>query len=474
MKTKKRIAIKKFNDFEKVDPASVDKFYNYQPTKILSNSYGVKLAGFPNSLTDGQEYNFDIEEAGFSKVKGVTYFKQFFPRSGNTQHRILIYGDDNKEYINQLFCEDNSLYWLYSLEFNSSPISLAFKQNNNDSIILTSKDSMKIWKTGYSPYTVENTPIITSMCMNDGVLFCTIQQPAFKIWYATDLDAENIGNISSNSGYVSLEDDLGDARKIVSFNQDVYVFRDYGITKINFVKNNISTSQVYQSNTKIFTETVSVCGNVIMFMSVEGVFQFNGVKVSRSGIDVSEMLSIKNDNACGASLGDKYYLALRLNFGDKKQILCENGDYVNNALIIVDLTDYSYQILRGIDVGSLLAVKTPVFEKMLLTFNSVHDDKLGEICQTSTCFGQALPKFWSSNELFEIPLTRLVTKLCVKADAGVTFNLKYDNKSMSFTSYTSGVNEFCFKIYCSNLSLEISSLNQSAEVDKVVIDYYEY
>ena len=474
MKTKKRIAIECFDNFNKHENASVEKFYNYQPTKVLSNSFGIKLASFPNSLTDNTQYNLNIEEADFNEIKGVTFFKQYFPRTGNTTHRLLVYGDDNKEYINQLFCENGDLFWLYSLTFNSAPITLAFKKNDSDAIILSSKDKMIIWKTSYSPYEVKNAPIITSMCMNDGVLFCTIQEPAFKIWYATDLDAENIGNINSNSGYISLEDDLGYARKIVSFNQDVYVFRDYGITKINFVKNNISVNQVYQSNTKIFTETVSVCENAIMFMTVEGLYQFNGVKVTRSSIDIGEMLPISNDNACAASLGNKYYLALKLNFGDGKKILCENVNYTNNALIIVDLTNYSYQILRGVDIGTLLPVKTQVFEKMLVTFNSVHSSKLGEICNNSKCFDDALPKFWASSNLFEMPATRLYTKLKVQADKNVKFNLKYGDKSTSFTTYTDGDNEFCFKICGENLKLEISSPFDSANVKQLLLDYYEY
>lgn len=474
MKTKKRIAIENFANFKKETNASVEMFYNYQPTKILSNSCGIKEAAFPNSLTDPTEYTLNVSSANINKINGVTYFKQYFPRTGNTQHRILLYGDDKKEYINQLFCEDGDLYWLYSLTFNSAPVTLSFKQKGEDAIILTSKDKMVIWKTGYSPYTIQNVPIITSMCMNDGVLFCTIREPAFKIWYATNLDAENVGNIDSNSGYVSLEDDLGNARKIVCFNQDVYVFRDYGITKINYVKNKVSVSQVYQSNTKIFTETVSVCENAIMFMTVEGLYQFNGVKVARSSVDIGEMLPIANDNACASTLGDKYYLALRLNFNDGKQLLCETGEYVNNALIVVDLTDYSYQILRGVDIGALLPVRTQVFEKMLATFNSVHTSKVGEICPVSKCFDDALPKYWASNELFDMPITRLFTKLKVVADKNVKFNLKYGNKSTSFTTYTAGNNEFCFKICAENLKLEISSIEASAQVKKVVVEYYEY
>ena len=68
----------------------------------------------------------------------------------------------------------------------------------------------------------------------------------------------------------------------------------------------------------------------------------------------------------------------------------------------------------------------------------------------------------------------MITKLKVDADQNVKFNLKYDGKNTSFTTYTSGINEFCFKIICKNLAIEVSSNEQTAQVKKVMIDYYEY
>ena len=103
MKTKKRIVIESFANFDKETAMSVEKFYNYKPTKVLSNSLGVKLAGFPKTKTNMEEYNLNIAGADLAKVKGVTYFKQYFPRTGITEYRILLYGDDKKEYLNQLF-----------------------------------------------------------------------------------------------------------------------------------------------------------------------------------------------------------------------------------------------------------------------------------------------------------------------------------------------------------------------------------
>lgn len=474
MKEKKQISIDTFNNFNTVNEINTEKFYNFLPTQNLNSSLGVAVAKFPKSYEDLTEQELAISDLDINAVCGVTYFKMYFPTSQNTQHRLLVYGDDNKVYINQLFSESPALLWLFNLQFNSPPVSLSYKTDDTDSIILTSSDKMIVWHTNYSPYEIENVPIITSMCMNDEVLFCTIKDPAFKIWYATNLDAENVGQVTPESGYISLEDDLGYSRKILTFNEDIYVFRDYGISKINYIKNDITVSQVYLSNTKIYTDTVSVCGNVIMFMTKDGIYSFNGVRVTKTEVDITNLLPDTNDFTAASSLGQNYYLALRLNFNDDKSILCETGNYVNNALVVIDITDFSYQIIRGIDVKSLLPVKTEVFEKMLVTFNSLNNDKLGQIVDDSASFGTSLPKYWQSSELSNTFNTKLFTKLSIDASENVTFNLIYDDKNISFSTYKDGVNEFCFKILCKQIKLEISSNETQASVNKVVLDYYEY
>ena len=473
MKTRQRIELKKFNNFEESSNIQVKQFYNYLPTTKLKNSSGIKEASFFCNYETEEEYHLNLKDAGIEKIEGLAYFKQYFSHNGMSTHRLLVYASDKKVYINQMLNDSNDLFWLYNLTFNTAPIALAYKNNDSDAIILASKDEMKIWKTGYSPYTISNVPIITSMCMNEGVLFCTIQEPAFKIWYATDLDAENIGNISSNSGYISLEDDLGYARKIITFDQSVYVFRDYGISKITYLKGNISVSQVYLSNTKIYTDTVNVCGNAVLFITNDGLYSFNGIKVVKADINLDN-LKFNCDNAVASSLGDKYYVGLRLNFNDDKTILCEESEFTNNCLLVINVNNYEFEIIRGVDIKSMLPVKTEAFEKMLVCFNSAHSNIIGEIDNVSQCVENSLPKYWCSGELVNNVNVKLFTKLSVVADEGVKFKLIYDDKELSFTTYQKGLNNFVFKISCNKIKLEITSPNSSAEVENVYLDYYEY
>ena len=59
---------------------------------------------------------------------------------------------------------------------------------------------MIVWKQDVTPYILADAPIVTSMCVNEGVLFATLLNPAYKIWYNKDLNLEKIGEESETAG----------------------------------------------------------------------------------------------------------------------------------------------------------------------------------------------------------------------------------------------------------------------------------
>ena len=472
MRVAKKIRIDRFDNFVG-DGVKVDKFYNCKIKDSLKGTFGIDIAKFPTS-EDSKEYKcMNIESEDLKTVEGVVFFKQDNPEMTFIPHMIMIYGDNKKLYINQMFMGNMDLHWLFDLKFEKAPISIMYKKDDADAMILASDNLMKVWRAGYSPYEIDDAPIITSMCMNDGVLFCTVQKPAFKIWYATDLDAENVGKKSSSSNYISLEDDLGDARKVVSFDESVYAFRDYGITKISFIKNEVVTSQVYQSNTKIFTDTVSVCGGQILFMTQYGLFSFNGVKVAKIAIDLFDYSIFNKSTMIASSLGEKYYLAFNLNYNDNNSILCENGNCINNTLMVVDTNNYNYDLIRGVDCKSMLPVKSKYFEKMLIIFGSGYNYQLGEIVSDPIYVDDNLPKLWCSKNVSENNNVKMFNKLSVVAEKGVEIKLITDVGEYSFVSYVSGVNDFNFKIVCKQLKVQFSSNEKSSWVESVELEYYD-
>lgn len=470
---KKRIEIKQFNNYNSNSAVKTEICYNFLNKDKLYQSFSAKPATFPIFKDTVEERELNLEGSEIGAIKGITAFGQHFLDMG-TVYRLLLYGEDKKVYINQLFSGDNKLYWLYELQFEEKPITLKFKKNDSDSIILADKQKMMIWHTNFSPYEVPGVPVITSMCMNDGVLYCTIADPAFKIWYATDLDAENVGNISVNSGYISLDDDLGDAKKVIAFDEDVYIFREYGISKINYLQKNITVSQVYSSNSRILDNTVSVCGNLVVFMTFDGIYTFNGTRVNKTEIDIKHLLDGLNSNATASSISHYYFLALRLKFDDGQKTDLDKIEYVNNSILVVDTNDLTFHIIRGIDVLQFYPLQTDLFEKMLLICNTKDEKKLQEItfdCASTT----SIYKRWQSSDLTEKNNTKLITNLMVEASQGVTFTFDYDtDNSISFVTYQDGVNEFKFRFRCNKLKLQISSKLNTAVVDKVAVEYYDY
>ncbi len=466
---KKTVELKKFNNFTD-SGIKVDKFYNFYPKQQLKSCFKIIPAKFPkkpnsdiyDELTGLEPFNFC----------GVCATKQYYYNIKENVYTILIYGDNNKIYLNQLFNGIFALTWLYEMTFETPPISLSYKNDENDAIILASENKMMIWKTNHSPYQVEDVPIITSMCMNEGVLFCTIRQPAFKIWYATDLDAENVGNISAFSDYITLADDLGDARKVITFDGEVYVFRDYGISKISYLQKNVTVSQIYSSNSKIIANSVSVCGNSIMFLTFDGIYTFNGVKVKKTDIDIHTQLDGNNANAVASSLGNYYYLALKLKYDDTDE---QETNFGNNSILIVDITDFSYQLIRGVDSVCLYPLKTDLLEKMLLLTNN-DKTRLFEIANVNeTETFEDLVKFYETSDLIENENVKLISALKVDCAKDVGFNLICDgNKKLTFTTKNDGVSAFNFRLNCRKVKVQIVSKNPNAHVNRLALDYYDY
>ncbi len=455
-------------DFNTKENTKINEFYNFYPHKELKPTFTLTPALFQNVINGEKKKELNTENI---VIKGISSFKQFFPASKETRYRVLVYGDDNKLYINQLFSGMYSLNWTYQMTFETSPITLSFKSEELDAIILASKEKMMVWKTNGEPQTILDVPVITSMAMNDGVLFCTIEKPKFKIWYATNLSAENVGNISAYSNYISLEDNLGDANKVIAFDGDVFVFRDYGISKISYLQKNITVSQIYTSGSKIIANSVAVCGNTIMFITMDGIYSFNGTKVKKIDIDIHSKLNGANKNAVASALGNYYYIALNLKYSN------DIGEEftANNSIVIIDVNDFSYQIIRGVDAIALYPLCTEVFEKMLVITNNINN-KIFEITTSpSSEYFNGLQKYVQIDNFADTTNTKLFNSLVVDASKDVSFTLEFDNnKSYTFTTKNDGVSIFRFRRTSKKANLKINSTKQDAFVSSVELKFYDY
>ena len=478
MREKKVVKINRFDnmltDTSNRFEIKATKYYNYIPSNVLSCGKGMKSATFPSTATNPSEAELRLSELPFNKVLGLTYFRfKSSTTAANTfYHRLLILGDDNYIYINQLLSDMYDCVNIYNLTFDTPPLSVSYmdEKENAEAIVLFSENKMVKWVSGYSPEVLKDVPILTSVCMHEDSLYYTIKEDPYVVWATDHLRLKEIGEKTIYSRKLSLGFDLGKAGKVVNFKDNLYVIREYGISKVTRAGDNFTVTEEYHSNTKIYVNTVCVCGDRLFFMTNNGLFYFTGYNVSKSKVKFINTFPISNTGAIAKALGDKYYLALKVDFGDD---ILDDEKAVNNALFIVDTNDFSYEVIRGVDIATMLPVTTETFEKMLFTFNTGPVDKIGEMSSRSALMDLPLLKYWASDRVVESLIPKMFTKLTVSANTGVEFKLIFDNKSINFTTIRSGNSEFHFKEISRNVKIEISSMSADAEVDAVEIEYYE-
>lgn len=471
------------NDFSQMD------LYNQKPKEQITCGKIYNFSNCNSSLKKGlgvrsfttckandinsSRYSLNYQSLGLEYFNKVMHFKQYFSQTNQTTHRLLFHGSDGKIYIFQMFSNSNMLNWTYEMTFDNIPAVLEYKKDGLDAILISAEDKLVVWATNKTPYEID-APTISSMCVHNDILYCTLAGETEKIWYTSNLDPESIGAESDTTKYLVLESGCGGGNKIVAFKENIYVFRDYGIGRINtYVKKEPTYNTIYLSDSKIYPNSISDCGDFVIFVTNDGVYKFNGSSITK--IDSLSRIIINSikEYAVATTLQDSYYLALKINFDDDNIVGCESEeDMKNNALLKVNLNDYSFEIMRGVDIKEMLALKAGVEEKIVITFNSTHKDKVAEITSDGKCFDEILPKVYSSNYVVQGNMDNMtIRKISIEGSKGIEFKIIADSKEFCFNTYCNGFNHFQTIIPCCKFKIEINSSIEEPYLNLIQIEY---
>lgn len=475
---------KKFvlKNFEKIDLDTVkiqneffvNKIFNFNSSNgIVKSGKGFENISIPVSKEiNAPEVVLNVPSLNLSDIEGVMHFTCWIEQNKNTISYLFVYGEDKKVYYNWMYFGFDDFINLFDLEFQKCPNALYFRKDGIKAVLFTSEaDNMIVWRANYTPIELTGVPKITSMCELDSILFCTVGGEANCVWYTSSLDPQAIG--TSASGMVALDGELGACRKVVSFKGYIFVFRDYGISKITyFNENSIKVDNLYCSPSIIYTNTVAACGTQILFLSRDGLYTFNGITVDRLNAGIDSMIyDNKNKYAVGACLQNCYYLAVKVDFNDGLQIMCETEEnYKNNVLIIYNTEFKTFEIVRGVDIRRMLALKDNNMEKLIATFNSVHNDKIGQLCEGGKLFGENMPKQLCTNKI-EITQKAFasIRKLIVWASAGVAITIAADDGNITLTTEKEGRNMFDLFLKSKYVQIIVNA-NDEARLQKIEME----
>lgn len=370
----------------------------------LKTGAGIEEINFPYNDVYLDRTKTLVEPTGIT-VQGTWLYTYYDSALKKYQSILLLYGSDKKIYWNILNTSTTTFEVIANFELQEVPNIINYKLNGIDVVIFTSDaDGMYYWYYGLTePIFVEDAPSIMSMCVHQERLFATVSGERSEVWFSDDLDPTNWSVSLNEAGFIQMADERGPLNKVISLNDYVYVFREYGVSRVVAYGNqeNFSVNHLYFSNSKIYENTVCACGDTILFLTNDGLYAFDGVNASKLSLNFEGLLN-PNSSSRAAYHNGKYYLATRMDFADDTVVGSEVADSAfqgnNNVLIELDVQTGDIDVMRGVDIVSLNSVNHKLFSRLFIVTRVLGVLRLGQLDTTGAVFGQPTHKYWMSPE----------------------------------------------------------------------------
>ena len=360
-----------------------------------------------------------------SSAKPMLFFQC---RNGSFKSLYMMNGTVECNAIDGLPTDNNTL------RFNKS----IAMENGQDFIILSRQnETYKYTCRTNNAVKISNLEIL-SVCYYDKRNFAICTQHAQTIMYGEQLNPFNFEVSDDSSGSITFSDDLGPCQKLVVFKDKLYCFRTYGIVKIvrGKDKKSFDMEKIGMGNNLIYRSTIEICDDKIVFMTTQGLCEFDGNKVKEIPLPFKKILNQSSQvKAVGKYCKGKYYLSCILDFGDGQKVMSENntgGTQYNNAIIALDCSDYSFDISRGISVSALERIHDKMGDMLVIIYeNNQIQSSYGMLTNSGKFFGSnTIKKGWvSSTSDFGYPeKIKFINEITFYTKQNITINLKLDCK----------------------------------------------
>lgn len=408
---------------------TVDSYNFATKTGALTAGLGLKKPTLPRKQTENEMFEFDVDA---TEVRALYPFTTY-DNLTETDRYYLFYLDTG----NQLCFFDllgTKSMRRTEVSFNEIPNAAAFKINSDvDTVFFSSPSDKTLGYNNAGPAYYDNIPKFTSGCWHGPYLFMVTVGDTNKLIYSKKrVDIWNYDNVED----VPLPYDIrGGLTKLVSLRDSMYLFRNYGITRLNLysLKAELSFTNIFESHSYIYPRSISIYGDKIVFLTDEGLFSVEGNAVNKIKMPIEDNIMPANHDCIGVCFNGKYYLACKYDFKDDDKIGEEINGCKNNALIEFDLENKLFEICRGVDISDMTVIQTPKARKLFASVRGEHKAHLGEVAHNGMIFDKPLHKVWKVENLdFGFGgRDKCVTDITIKPGASGKFTIASDVDSQT-------------------------------------------
>jgi len=312
-------------------------------------------------------FDFPLGEIDLSGGK-VFFFKKYNFSTQKREDKLIFLDSTLNAYALELTDKESGLRSL-GVQFLSPPTALNYRLDGEDVIILVSKeDNMVVWDGVNTPEIVLDAPKVESMDIHYERLFAvTSGGDGAELKFSDDLDPTNWSESLSDAGTIQLVDDRGRLLKVVSFNDYLYIFREYGITRLyanTALQTSFYVNHLFTSGGRILKNTISLAGDHVFFMSTDGFYVFDGASTKKVLEHIFPLIEFSGDESAIFFNGN-YYLTCKLKNGDGEKVLLEIRRSDFSVKIITGLNPSGVATLSQENLGALIVVSedkgAPIF-----------------------------------------------------------------------------------------------------------------
>lgn len=415
--------------------------YNFDYSDgVLKDGLGIRKLSLRYSAISPNSYKVIDMPSDMSFIIGCWLFTAWAPDQNINRPFLIMYSNTGDFYYNRIHASSGEIVKINGLNFTEKPIVSSCKIDGVDTLILVSeKDGMYTWQFPGVIKQIENVPSISSLCVHDDRLFITTHGEKKTVMYSESLDPTNF-NVSTGGSVIEMADGFGACNKVLSFNGYLYVFRDFNIAKLTTYANNddYSVSQLYVSNGRIYDKTVAICGNKIVYLASDGIYEFDGTKAKKMNLKINNLFkNVDNINAVAGYSNGCYYVACRINYNDDILVGDESpyeGVNLNNVLLKIDINSYSVSLLRGYDICDV-SIINDIYksEVAVIVRETTGHYKVGLIDESGMYFDVPNEKLWKGAFFdFGTPnKNKVITEICLESKRDIVIEIVSDLESRS-------------------------------------------
>lgn len=455
-------------------PNECKTFYNLSLVDgALKTGLGFKDFVVPATLEQPEvTHGFNFAEK-IDEIQGVWLNRWYNTNIESFVYQILMTDSSNVVWGVPLIDAYEGFVWQISTKMQSTPTSYSrYRIANEDSALFFSADGM-LYLAATAEGIYDNVPALISSVVHYDNFFGITNTNRNTLVYTTNLNLKTWSDEESST--IEFLDNRGSFTKLIAFNDYVYLFRENGITKISIYssKNDFSFTHLYTSSSKIYENSVCVCGDKVFFMARDGLYTFNGNSVDKIMENCDKYFkNLDNSNCCCACLNGKYYLATNCDFNDGNSIGCESSDYVNNVLFEIDIETLALNMLRGVDIRMLLSIDNPFMNKLCACFYNDYKQRVGELTDDGKVFENSQGKLWKSfyTDLDYKFKRKKIKEIIINTLYDCQVEIKSDEETKTFNFVGSEKEQrlpVC--VYGKNFQFTFKTDSQNCEISKPMI-----